>query len=227
MTTETLEKIKNNGMSVNKIITIAHEINDMKDIGAREWAIDNFINELIKYFNIDTMSYVDGMVCNDYVNWDSDCGCSIIQASIDFKAIADYLIENDLEPTFDNVSEALCNLEERAEFWTDVINNDIYEINIDALIELMSMNDNKDKGKAEFIADFNEYKRRAEMKTWNDVWKYLCKNKSGHDFMQFYVANPNEVAKAFWHGVLTILEIEGKVTNEDANNIWNEITKGE
>lgn len=65
------------------------------------------------------------------------------------------------------------------------------------------------------------------MKTWNDVWKYLCKNKSGHDYMQFYVANPNEVAKAFWHGVLTILEIEGKVTNEDANNIWNEITKGE
>lgn len=65
------------------------------------------------------------------------------------------------------------------------------------------------------------------MKTWNEVWKYLCKNKSGYDLMQFYVANPNEVAKAFWHGVLTILEIEGKVTNEDANNIWNEITKGE
>ncbi len=65
------------------------------------------------------------------------------------------------------------------------------------------------------------------MKTWNDVWKYLCKNKSGHDYMQFYVVDPNEVAKAFWHGVLTILEIEGKVTNEDANNIWNEITKGE
>lgn len=62
------------------------------------------------------------------------------------------------------------------------------------------------------------------MKTLSEVWKYLCKNKAGYDLMQFYVKNPNEVAKAFWHGVLTILEIEGKVTNEDANNIWKEIT---
>jgi len=63
------------------------------------------------------------------------------------------------------------------------------------------------------------------MKTWNDVWKYLCK-KNGYDLMQFYCKNPNEVAKAFWNGVLTVLELEGKVTNEDANNIWNEIING-
>ena len=63
------------------------------------------------------------------------------------------------------------------------------------------------------------------MKTWNEVWKYLCKNKEGYNLMQFYVKNPNEVAKAFWHGVLIILEIEGKVTEEDANNIWKEITQ--
>ena len=158
MTRETLVKIKENGMSVNKIITIAHEINDMKDIVARVWAINNFINELIKYFDIDTMSYVDGTICNDYINWDSNCGCSIVHASIDLKAIADYLIENDLEPTFINVGDALCDLDERTEFWTDVIDDNIHEINIDALIELMSM-DSEDKGKNEFIADFNEYKR--------------------------------------------------------------------
>ena len=140
--------------------TIAKEINEITNTDARKWAIDKFIIDLATYFDSDTMSYVDGEVCNDYVNWDSNCGCSIIQASIDFKAIADYLIENDLEPTSDNVSEALCNLEERIEFWTDVIDDNIHEINIDALNDLMSM-DSEDKGKAEFIADFNEYKRKV------------------------------------------------------------------
>ena len=60
------------------------------------------------------------------------------------------------------------------------------------------------------------------MKTYSDLWKYICQ-KGGYNYMQFYVSNPNDVAKAFWHGVLTVLEIEGKISNEDANNIWNEI----
>lgn len=60
------------------------------------------------------------------------------------------------------------------------------------------------------------------MKTWNEVWKYLCK-RPGYDLMQFYVKNPNEVALAFWNGVLTVLELEGKITSEDGMNIWNEI----
>lgn len=175
MTREILAKINDNGMSVNKIITIAHEINDMKDVNARKWAIDSFINELMKYFNIDTVSYVDGTICNDYINWDSNCGCSIVRASIDLKAIADYLIENDLEPTFSNASDALCNLDERTEFWTDVIDDNIYEIKIDALIELMSM-DSEDKGEAEFIADFNKYKRKmANLTEREQIYDKLSK----------------------------------------------------
>ncbi len=63
------------------------------------------------------------------------------------------------------------------------------------------------------------------MKTLNDVWKYLCQ-KNGYDLMQFYVKNPNEVAQAFWNGVLTVLEIEGKITHEDGMNIWNELIGG-
>lgn len=62
------------------------------------------------------------------------------------------------------------------------------------------------------------------METYNEVWKYLCQ-KPGYDLMQFYVKNPNEIAKGFWNGVLTVLEIEGKITNEQAMKIWNEITK--
>ena len=60
------------------------------------------------------------------------------------------------------------------------------------------------------------------MKTWNEVWKYLCQ-KPGYDLMQFYVKNPNETAKAFWNGVLTVLELEGKITQEDGMKIWKEI----
>ena len=60
------------------------------------------------------------------------------------------------------------------------------------------------------------------MKTLEDVWKYLCQ-KPSYDLMQFYVKNPNEVAQAFWNGVLTVLEIEGKITSEDGMNIWNEL----
>ena len=63
------------------------------------------------------------------------------------------------------------------------------------------------------------------METLSEVWKYLCQ-KPGYDLMQFYVKNPNEVAKAFWHGVLTVLEIEGKITQEQGMKIWEEITNG-
>ena len=63
------------------------------------------------------------------------------------------------------------------------------------------------------------------MKTYSDLWKYICQ-KAGYNYMQFYVSNPNDVAKAFWNGVLTVLEIEGKISNEDANKIWNEIVGG-
>ncbi len=64
------------------------------------------------------------------------------------------------------------------------------------------------------------------METWHEVWQYLCQ-RPGYDLMQFYVKNPNETAKAFWNGVLTVLELEGRITREQGWNIWKEITKGE
>ena len=64
------------------------------------------------------------------------------------------------------------------------------------------------------------------MKTWDDLWKYLCKNGFGHCCFQFWFGNQNEVTKAFWNGMLCVLESEGNVTHEDANNIWNEIERG-
>lgn len=63
------------------------------------------------------------------------------------------------------------------------------------------------------------------MKTWNELWVYLCDKGVARDIMQFYVSDPNDVAKAFWNGVLTGLEAGGEITREDANEIWCEIDK--
>lgn len=218
MTTETLVKVEYN-MTIEEfkkhMTTIAKEINEITNTTTRKWAIDKFIIDLMTFFDNDTMSYVDGEVCNDYVNWDSNCGCSIIQASIDFKAIADYLIENDLEPTLENVSEALCNLEERIECWEDVIDDNIHEINIDALEDLMSM-DNEDKGKAEFIVDFNEYKRKvANLTEREQIYDKLSKVLTEYE-ANVNDKNSDEIAADMY---AVLVEIQRKwetdITNEN------------
>ena len=63
------------------------------------------------------------------------------------------------------------------------------------------------------------------METLNEVWQYLCKGTEGYNILQFYVPNPNQVALAFWHGTLTVLEIEGKITKEQGMKIWKELTE--
>jgi hypothetical protein len=216
MTTETLVKVEYN-MTIEEfkkhMTTIAKEINEITNTATRKWAIDKFINDLMTFFDNDTVSYVDGEVCNDYVNWDSNCGCSIIQASIDFKAIADYLIENDLEPIFDNVSDALCNLGERIECWEDVIDDNIHEINIDALEDLMSM-DSEDKGKSEFITDFNEYKRKvANLTEREQIYDKLSKVLTEYE-ANIHDKNSDEIAADMYE---VLVEIQRKWETDIAN----------
>lgn len=64
-----------------------------------------------------------------------------------------------------------------------------------------------------------------QMKTWNELWGYMCDKGEARNAVQFYVSDPNEVAKAYWNGVLTALEMEGVITRDDANEIWCEIDK--
>ena len=60
------------------------------------------------------------------------------------------------------------------------------------------------------------------MKNLDDIWKYLCDNGYARSCSQFY-CNKSETAKAFWNGMLTALEIEGKITTADASEIWREV----
>ena len=60
------------------------------------------------------------------------------------------------------------------------------------------------------------------MKNLADLWKYLCDNGYARSCSQFY-GSKSETAKAFWNGMLTALEIEGKITTADAIEIWMEV----
>ena len=62
------------------------------------------------------------------------------------------------------------------------------------------------------------------MKTYEDLWNYICENGRARECSQFYVTSPNQTALAFWNGMLTALECEGVITKEDAINIWREIS---
>ena len=65
------------------------------------------------------------------------------------------------------------------------------------------------------------------MKTWNDVWQYLCNHCNARELLRYYSSEQTVETLSFWHGVLLILECEGKVASADAINIWKEIEKGE
>lgn len=66
----------------------------------------------------------------------------------------------------------------------------------------------------------------VEVKTLHDVWVYLCETGRARDLSQYYCSDPNDIARAFWDGVLTVLELEHKITPKDANIIWNELING-
>lgn len=61
------------------------------------------------------------------------------------------------------------------------------------------------------------------MNSWDELWQYMCDKGSARNAIQFYVDDPNDIAKAFWNGVLTGLEMTGEITRDQANKIWREI----
>lgn len=63
------------------------------------------------------------------------------------------------------------------------------------------------------------------MKSLNELWGYMCDKGEGRNAVQFYVRDPNEVAKAYWNGVLTALEMEGVINRDEANEIWCDVDK--
>lgn len=63
------------------------------------------------------------------------------------------------------------------------------------------------------------------MNSLNELWQYMCDKGSARNAIQFYVDDPNDIAKAFWNGILTGLEMEGRITRDEANRIWCDVDK--
>ena len=143
-------------MIKEKIISHAENINKITDKFVREKIIDSFLADLHIYFDNESVRYEDGVIYDDYVNWDANCGCVIVRASIDFETVADYMLEHNMEPTLDDAWRSLCDICERSEDWYDVIDEDEQLINIDCLIELMEIK-HEFVGEAEFYKDYKEY----------------------------------------------------------------------
>lgn len=64
-----------------------------------------------------------------------------------------------------------------------------------------------------------------DIKTFSDLWAFMCKSDNALSFIQYYTTNPNETARAFWIGVLSTLELTGKITHDRALLLWAEITR--
>ena len=209
------------------VTTMVKRINAETDIGARYEAKEALIERLWKALNgVDYISYEDGYVYNRYINFDSNCGLSIIQNTTDLEHIIEAAKTSGKsldELAFKDVVLLFNDICDRREDWKDLINEDYtFDYTPEEFAEsVLSIADDW-VGEDKFKEDIRKY---TSMNTLNDVWKYLCKGKPGNGtcLSQFYVSNPNEVAQAFWNGVLTVLEIENKITSEQGTKIWNEL----
>ena len=62
------------------------------------------------------------------------------------------------------------------------------------------------------------------MNSFNEVWKYLCTEVNPKRISHYYMESSKLESKCFWDGVLTALEVEKRISSEDADKIWKEIT---
>ncbi len=146
------------------------KINQEKDKAKREDLCDKL--KLMAWdFGLegcDDTSYKGGVLMDNYVNFDSNSGLTIVYAYAGISAIADYLkSEADTNEPF-TLSEAAdvmtSEMDERDEHWEDLIDDDFYVYNgetnkevISGLIsELTKIRENKTTNEEAFIKDLNE-----------------------------------------------------------------------
>lgn len=64
-----------------------------------------------------------------------------------------------------------------------------------------------------------------DIKTYADLWVFMCDSGDAFALSRYYTTNPDETARAYWQGVLTTLELTGKITHARALLLWAEITR--
>lgn len=116
-------------------------INAEDDWSLREAAGIELIKEI--YYTLDDygrLDYDGTTISETYINYDSVCGLSVIEASIDLDIIADYLLENEDVNTITLADAArIMNEEfgERDEYWNDLIDEDGFAQDADEIINIL------------------------------------------------------------------------------------------
>lgn len=149
-------------------------INKQPDKNLREEAKKELIGVIKNNIVGDQESerYKDGTIFNTYINYDSNCGLTVIDANIDLETMADYILENEDINTI-TVSDAvnIMNEEfgERNEFWDDLIDEEGFAMNeeyiMNALEDVIGETAS-DEDDEKLRQDLKAYKKqREEMKS--------------------------------------------------------------
>lgn len=114
--------------------------NAEKDQDLREIAIGRLIDEIYESVgHNERITYNNGIIHDTYINYDSNCGLTVIQASIDIEIMADYIIQNkNIDTiTINEAAEIMNEFGERDEWWDDLIDEDRYVTNEDYIIDTL------------------------------------------------------------------------------------------
>lgn len=139
-------------------------INAEEDWSLREAAGIELIKEI--YYTLgdyERLDYNGTTISETYINYDSVCGLSVIEASIDLDIIADYLLENEDINTITLADAAnIMNEEfgERNEYWDDLINEDGFAQDADKIIDILEyILEERENYDEKFRQDLKNYKR--------------------------------------------------------------------
>lgn len=139
-------------------------INAEDDWSLREAAGIELIKEI--YYTLGDYGRLDynGITISEtYINYDSDCGLSVIEASIDLDIIADYLLENEDVNTITLADAARIMHEEfgeRNEYWNDLIDEDGFAQDADEIINILEyILEERESYDEKLRQDLKNYKR--------------------------------------------------------------------
>lgn len=148
--------------SKKHIASLIEKINKTEDISARKLLCKQLKKYLYLIFDgVDKITYSEDIIRDEYVNFDSNCGLTLVDASIDIAPIADYIKENKIKDTSLENAARIMNAEfgERDEYWNDLINDD-YLVSEETVGLLWSLFDDVKGCEDVFKADLAECIRR-------------------------------------------------------------------
>ena len=134
------------------------------DDSLRKAAGEELISAIYEIVGDHERTNYNGIIYNMYINYDSNCGLTVVEANISLEEIADYILKNEDINTItmdDAVKIMNWHFPERNEYGEDLIDENGYTADEEHIIfildYLMEEQENYDK---EFRQDLKDYKNR-------------------------------------------------------------------